>query len=117
MLRPLLHPRGLLTLAALLTAGLAAAWTTTAHEAHGASAGGLRHAITKRKGQERSLASAAAQLRRLERAMPREVTIIDGRLADAQAQYAAAQARLVGTQGELATQQRRVERLRGRLTE
>ena len=105
-------------LAALLAAGLAAAWLVALpHAARGANEGSLRSTIHSGKARERALSSAAAHLARLERASAKEVAIIEGRLADAQAELDASQARLTATQTELAAERRRLARLRKRLAE
>jgi hypothetical protein len=113
----LLGTRGLVTLAALLAVGLAAAWTLVPREARGAGESSLRSTIDQRKARERSLASAAAHLARLERQSAREVAIIERRLGDAQAQLDASQARLAATQVRLTAERHRLQRLRGRLAE
>ena len=112
--------RVLPALAALLAVGLAAACAVTLlapHPARGASEGSLRSKIDSGKARERALASAAARLGRLERASAKEVAIIEGRLADAQAELTASQARLGATQAKLAAERKRLERLRKRLDE
>jgi Transglycosylase-like domain len=109
--------RGLLALAFLLAAGLAAAWTAIPHEARGADEGRLRSRIDSGKARERALLSAADHLARLERASAREVAILDGRLADAQRQLAAAQQRLAATRQRLDAERRRLARLRTRLAQ
>src|SRR5215210_4803798 len=109
--------RGLLTLAALLLAGLAVAWAAAPHEARGADEGRLRSTVHAGKARERALLSAAAHLARLERAGAREVAILDARLAEAQRQLAAARQRLAATQQRLAAERRRLARLRKRLAQ
>jgi septal ring factor EnvC (AmiA/AmiB activator) len=105
-------------LAALLAAGPAlACLVALPHPARGAGERGLRAQIQGGKARERALTSAAAHLARLERASAREVAIVEGRLADAQAQLSAAQARLTTTQAELAAERARLARLRKRLAE
>jgi hypothetical protein len=101
-----------LVLAALLAVSLGVAVT-----AHGASEGSLRSKIHSGKVREQALGDAAAHLGRLERASAREVAIIEGRLADAQADLNAAQARLTTTQTKLAAERKRLARLRKRLTQ
>jgi peptidoglycan hydrolase CwlO-like protein len=101
-----------LVLAALLAVGLGVAVT-----ARGASEGSLRSKIHSGKVREQALGDAAAHLGRLERASAREVAIIEGRLADAQADLNAAQARLTTTQTQLAAERQRLARLRKRLSE
>jgi hypothetical protein len=85
--------------------------------ANGASEGQLRSKIHNSKVREQALGGAAAHLARLERASAKEVAIIDGRLAEAQADLDAAQARLTTTQHRLAAEHRRLTRLRKRLVE
>src|SRR4051812_174818 len=109
--------RGPASLLALLLAGLAAAWSVTALPARSADEGRLRGSISAGKARERTLASAATRLARLERASAREVAILEGRLADVQARYDAAQARLTATQDRLAQERKRALRLRTRLAE
>lgn len=105
-------------LAVLLAAALAAAWAVAVpHAARGASESGLRSKIAGSKARERALGSAAAHLARLERASAKEVAIIEGRLADAQAELNASQARLATTQADLAAERRRLARLRKRLAQ
>jgi peptidoglycan hydrolase CwlO-like protein len=112
------RPRGLLTLAALLVAGVAAAYALARpHDARGANEHRLRSTIQAGKARERSLLSAAQHLARLERASAREVAILDRRLADAQQQLNAAQARLNATQIKLAAERKRLAHLRRRLTQ
>jgi peptidoglycan hydrolase CwlO-like protein len=79
------------------------------------SESGLRARIGAGKAQERSLASAADRLGRLERETQREVTILEGRLNAAQADLNAAQARLAATEVRLNAARARVIRLRSRL--
>jgi peptidoglycan hydrolase CwlO-like protein len=86
-------------------------------QAHAQSEGTLRDRIGSGKAQERSLASAAARLGRLERETQREVTIMEGRLSNAQADLDTAQAKLTQTQTALDAARKRVIRLRARLAE
>jgi DNA repair exonuclease SbcCD ATPase subunit len=102
----------ILVLAALLAAGL-----TVAVSANGAGESGLRAKIHSGKAREQALGDAAAHLARLERASAKEVAIIDGRLADAQANLNASQARLAKTQGDLRSERARLARLRKRLAQ
>ena len=99
-------------IAALLLAALVAA-----APAGGQSEGTLRDHIGSGKAQERSLASAAARLGRLERKAAREVAVLEGRLDAAQADLDAADARLATTQAAPREARRRVTRLRERLAE
>jgi predicted nucleic acid-binding Zn-ribbon protein len=85
--------------------------------ANGADEGQLRSKIGGSKARERALGDAAAHLGRLERASAREVAIIEGRLAGAQADLDAAQARLTTTQARLAAERKRLARLRKRLAQ
>jgi septal ring factor EnvC (AmiA/AmiB activator) len=101
-----------LSVAALLFAALVAA-----APAAGQSEGTLRDKIGAGKAQERSLASAAARLGRLERTTAREVAVLEGRLAGAQRELDAADARLASTEVRLGEARKRVARLRGRLAE
>jgi septal ring factor EnvC (AmiA/AmiB activator) len=79
--------------------------------------GTLRNRIGAGKAQERSLSSAAARLGALERRTAREVTILQGRLAAAQAAASTAEIQLAGTQAKLDTARKRAIRLRKRLAE
>jgi septal ring factor EnvC (AmiA/AmiB activator) len=101
----------------LLLAGLGAVWSLTALPASGQSEGSLRNSIDAGKARERTLASAAARLARLERASAKEVAILEGRLADVQGRLDAAQARLTQTQAALAGERARALKLRRRLAE
>ncbi len=104
--------RALCTLfAAVLVTALAAA------PAGGQSEGKLRDRIGAGKAQERTLASAAARLGRLERATAREVAVLEGRLGAAQSELDAADGRLASTEARLTEARRRVTRLRSRLAE
>jgi septal ring factor EnvC (AmiA/AmiB activator) len=83
--------------------------------ADGASENGLRSTIHSSKQREAALGDAAAHLLKLEQASQRELTIVEGRLTDAQAELNAAQARLAQTQTDLAAERRRLARLKRRL--
>jgi peptidoglycan hydrolase CwlO-like protein len=85
--------------------------------ADGASESGLRSKIHSGKAREQALGDAAAHLLKLEKASQRELTIVEGRLAEAQAQLNAAQARLATTQTDLAAERKRLARLKRRLNE
>ena len=85
--------------------------------ADGASESGLRSKIGSSKAREQTLGNAAARLLKLERASAKEVAIIEGRLAEAQAELDAAQGRLDRTQADLAAERRRLARLKKRLAE
>jgi peptidoglycan hydrolase CwlO-like protein len=89
----------------------------SATSAHAQSEGTLRNRIGAGKAQERSLASAAARLGRLESETAREVALLQGRLAAAQTQTTAAQTRLATTQIQLDAARKRVTRLRARLAQ
>jgi peptidoglycan hydrolase CwlO-like protein len=106
--RPPLRHALLLALAALLLVAVSA---------DGASESGLRSKISGSKAREQALGDAAAHLLRLERAGAKEVAIIDGRLAEAQAELNAATARLTKTQTDLKAERRRLARLKRRLAE
>ncbi len=109
--------RGLFTLALVLVSALGCAWLVAARDARGAGEGALRERIDGGRERERSLASAAERLGRLERAMTRELAVVQRRLADVEAQLGAARARLATTQRRLQKERRRVVRLRGRLAQ
>jgi septal ring factor EnvC (AmiA/AmiB activator) len=79
--------------------------------------GTLRNRIGAGKAQEHSLSSAAARLGALERRTAREVTILQGRLAAAQAAASTAEIQLADTQAKLDTARKRANRLRKRLAE
>jgi hypothetical protein len=80
-----------------------------------ADEGSLRGRIHAGKAHERALVGAAARLGRLERETAREVTILSGRVADAQRQLDLAVAREQGTAAALRAARARVARLRVRL--
>lgn len=94
-----------------------AALLVVAVSADGASESGLRSKIHSSKQREAALGDAAAHLLRLERASQKELTIVEGRLADAQAELNTAQARLTRTQTDLAAERKRLARLKKRLAE
>ena len=94
-----------------------AALLLVAVSADGASENGLRSKIDSSKRTEQKLGSAAARLLKLEQASQREVTIIEGRLADAQAELNAAQSRLARTQADLTAERKRLARLKKRLAQ
>jgi peptidoglycan hydrolase CwlO-like protein len=98
-------------IAALLVAAV------TAAPAGGQSEGSLRGKIGAGKKQEQSLASAAARLGALERKVGREVSVLQGRLNEAQSELDAANARLASTQVRFDEAKRRVDRLRNRLAQ
>ncbi len=77
--------------------------------------GTLRNRIGAGKAQERSLTSAAARLGALERRTSKEIAILQGRLAAAQAAASTAEIQLAGTQAKLDTARKRANRLRKRL--
>src|ERR1700742_2418968 len=81
------------------------------------SEGSLRNQIGSGKAQERSLASAAARLGKLESETAKEVAVLQGRLNDAQTQLNRAQATLAQTQTRLDAARARVNRLRKRLAQ
>jgi hypothetical protein len=97
-------------LAALLPLLLAAVST-----AGGQSESALRRQIGHGRSVERALGSAAARLGALERATARDVTILEGRVADAQAQLDRATAAADRAAAALADARARVARLRIRL--
>ena len=98
-------------IAALLVAAVMAA------PAGAQSEGALRDRIGSGKQQEQTLANAAARLGQLERKVGREVTVLEGRLSEAQSELDAADARLAATESRLTEARRRVNRLRKRLAE
>ncbi len=98
-------------IAALLVAAVMAA------PAGAQSEGTLRDRIGSGKQQEQTLANAAARLGQLERKVGREVTVLEGRLSEAQSELDAADARLAATESRLTEARRRVNRLRKRLAE
>jgi septal ring factor EnvC (AmiA/AmiB activator) len=107
----MLRPASPLFAVFLLAALVAAA------PAGGQSEGKLRDRIGAGKAQERSLASAAARLGKLERVTAREVAVLEGRLASAQSELDAADARLASTEVRLGEARKRVTRLRERLSD
>jgi peptidoglycan hydrolase CwlO-like protein len=98
----------------LLAAALAALQATPTGAQ---SEGGLRNRIGAGRARERSLASAAARLGRLEAETTKEIGILQGRLATAQSDLDAAEAKLALTQQRLDAARRRVVRLRARLAQ
>lgn len=94
-----------------------ASWTAAAGAPHAQDPDRLRDRIDGQRQRERTLASAAERLGRLERAAAREVGVLSARLAEAQRELALAQARLQRAQADLTKARRRVARLRRRLTE
>jgi peptidoglycan hydrolase CwlO-like protein len=103
--------------AALLLIVVSLSALVAAAPAGGQSEGSLRDKIGSSKQQERTLASAAAQLGQLERKLGREVQVLEGRLGEAQSELDAADARLAATQVKLDAARARVTRLRKRLAE
>jgi septal ring factor EnvC (AmiA/AmiB activator) len=101
----------------MLVLALAVAGTATHLALAQQDPGSLRGKIERQKGQERQLASAAARLGRLEQATARAVTVLEGRLAAAQADLARWQAKLAATQADLRATRKRLVRLRARLTQ
>lgn len=85
--------------------------------AHAADAGALRSSISASKRREAQLGSAAARLGRLERQTARVISVLEGRLAEAQSELDRAEARLADTEQRLRAARARHVRLRGRLTE
>jgi len=85
--------------------------------AQAANEGTLRSRIHSGRAQERALAGAAARLGALERATAREVAILSGRVAAAQAALDAAVARQQATEARLVAARARLARLRIRLGE
>jgi septal ring factor EnvC (AmiA/AmiB activator) len=81
------------------------------------SEGSLRGRIGSGKARERSLSHAAARLGQLERVTAREVTLLESRLAAAQADLTAAETRLAATRQRLDAARERVARLRRRLAQ
>ena len=103
----------LLRLATILL--LAAVIPTASAGAQGE--GTLRNRIGAGKAQERSLSTAAARLGALERRTSKEIAILQGRLAAAQAAASSAEIQLAATQAKLGTARKRSTRLRTRLAE
>jgi septal ring factor EnvC (AmiA/AmiB activator) len=101
----------------MLVLALAVAGTATHLALAQQDPGSLRGKIERQKGQERQLASAAARLGRLEQATARAVTVLEGRLAAAQADLARWQAKLAATQADLRATRKRLVRLRARLAQ
>jgi len=85
--------------------------------AGGQDESGLREGIDRGKASERSLSSAAARLGALEQAATREVALMEGRVAAAQAELGRAEAAADRAAEELSDAQERVARLRIRLGE
>jgi peptidoglycan hydrolase CwlO-like protein len=97
----------------LLLAACAAVPASTSAQGEGA----LRQRIGSAKAREHTLSGAVARLADLERRTAAQISVLQGRVADAQAQLDAAQARLEATQTQLAAARRRVARLRKRLAQ
>jgi peptidoglycan hydrolase CwlO-like protein len=109
-----LTARRSLALVAVLLAPLAL-WGGLPLPSHGADAGSLENRISSSKQRERTLASAAERLGRLERLAARDVALLEGRLAEAQASLDTWSAKLATTRAELRTTRRRALALRLRL--
>jgi peptidoglycan hydrolase CwlO-like protein len=84
-------------------------------QASAQSEGTLRGRIDQGRSREQALASAASRLGRLERAVTREVAVLESRLAEVQADLTTAETKLAATEQRLAVARRRVARLRARL--
>jgi septal ring factor EnvC (AmiA/AmiB activator) len=85
--------------------------------AHAQSEGTLRGRIGGAKAREGSLAAAIARLSKLEAATQRDITVLEGRVADVQAQLGAAEARARASALALQDAQARVIRLEKRLAQ
>src|SRR3954452_14602889 len=94
--------------AALLLIVVSLSALVAAAPAGGQSEGSLRGKIGASKRQEQALASAAAQLGRLERKGTREVQVLEGRLGEAQSELDTANARLASAQVKLDEARHRV---------
>jgi peptidoglycan hydrolase CwlO-like protein len=116
MLRPLSIRLAALA-AALLLAPLAL-WGASPLVADGAQTPEqVRSDVRRGKAQERSLASAAQRLGRLERALTGDIAVLQRRLDSVRADLTRAQTRLGQTQGDLRVQRVRAVRLRRRLAQ
>lgn len=104
--------RSLLALAVLLCASSAVGVAAQAQ-----SEGELREGIGEDRARERELSEAADRLGRLAAEVEREVALLEGRLADAQAELAAARAREARTVALRDAARERAKRLRARLAE
>ncbi len=78
-------------------------------------AGTLRQKVQKDKQQEQALGSAAERLGRLERSASRGVAVLQGRLADVQAEAASWESKLARTQTDLRASRAHLASLRRRL--
>jgi len=85
--------------------------------AGGQSESSLRNKIGSSKAQERSLAGAAERLGALERKAAKEVSILEGRLSEAQTDLTNAESQLATTEEQERAARQRVNRLRNRLAE
>ena len=95
----------------------AVAFALAVAPAGGQSESSLRGQIDKGKAAERALGSAAARLGRLEAEAQREVSLMEGRLADAQSELDRAVALADAAEHSLARARARVARLKIRLGE
>ena len=77
--------------------------------------GQVQSGIDSSRQKEKSLAAAAAKLAKLEQATAREVSLLESRVAEAQAELTRATALVATTQQRLDAARRRAERLRRRL--
>jgi septal ring factor EnvC (AmiA/AmiB activator) len=91
------------------------AWAALPAAAPGQSESTLRQRIESSREREAALSGAVARLSALIARTGREITIVQGRLDDVQADLAAAEARLVKTQDDLRSAQIRLLQLRRRL--
>ncbi|MEZ5123969.1 MAG: transglycosylase family protein [Solirubrobacterales bacterium] len=75
----------------------------------------LQSQISGQKARERSLASAAERLRRLEAGLSAEIAVLERRLGEVRADLARGQQQLAATQAGLRAERARVQRLRRKL--
>jgi len=85
--------------------------------AQGQGAGTLRSRISSGQAEERSLSAAAAKLSQLEASAQRQVTLLEGRLADAQGELDRSEQQLAASQAKLDAARTRSARLHKRLAQ
>lgn len=115
MLRRL--PPHLVAFGLVVACALSCALVTASRVGATDKAGELQTGIDSSRDREKSLAAAAARLAKLERATARDVMLLQGRVAAAQADLERATTLAAQTQQRLVVAQRRVRRLRARLAQ
>ena len=110
-------PPHLFAFGLVLACALSCALITASGVGAADKAGELQTGIESSRDREKSLAASAARLAKLERATAREVTLLQGRVAAAQADLERATRLAAQTQRRLVVAKRRVRRLRARLSQ